>query len=223
MDSRYSEITEIIKKYPLLGESYRIDDYINIDLSVNNSDLQGIDVVDRLERYINNKVKKATAKVAIGGYAEERNFYWSSEHFRSEENRTIHLGLDLWVQAGHSVYAPLEGSIHSFKYNSAELDYGYTIVLKHSIGNFTFHTLYGHLSSEGMDKLTMGNRIAQGEAFCFIGDPTTNGGWAPHLHFQVIIDMAQWNGDYPGVSTKSDANHYLQNCPDPNTLFTKQL
>lgn len=53
-----------------------------------------------------------------------------------------------------------------------------------------------------------------------VGFPKVNGGYAPHLHFQIIDDLQGNSGDYPGVVAKEDLDLYLQNCPDPN-LFLK--
>ena len=51
---------------------------------------------------------------------------------RSIERRTIHLGLDIFCDAGTPVHAPLRGTVHAFAYNPASLDYGGVIVLRHT-------------------------------------------------------------------------------------------
>ena len=43
--------------------------------------------------------------------------------------------------------------------------------------------------------------------------------YAPHLHFQIIKKLVNNFGDYPGVCSKKDLKHYLENCPDPNVLL----
>jgi hypothetical protein len=52
-----------------------------------------------------------------------------------------------------------------------------------------------------------------------LGLPPINGDYAPHLHFQIIIDMENKKGDYPGVCSSKTLAFYLQNCPDPNLLL----
>ena len=42
-----------------------------------------------------------------------------------------------------------------------------------------------------------------------------NGDWPPHLHFQLIVDMQEYRGDYPGACTIDEQDWYAQNCPDP--------
>jgi len=46
-----------------------------------------------------------------------------------------------------------------------------------------------------------------------------NGNWPPHLHFQIIIDIGNWQGDYPGVCKFSERERWLQNCPDPDIIL----
>lgn len=209
--------------YPVLGRDFKEDDYLDLDLSVNNDEIRALDVVEGLDEYINSKLRLAGKQVAIGGYKEERDFYWSSPLFKSElEKRTIHLGIDLWTKPMQSIYAPVDGIVHSVKYNNLPLDYGYTVLLKHSIGGFTFYALYGHLSDKGMDRLALGQRVSQGEIFAFVGHPDTNGGWAPHLHLQIIKDLEGNIGDYPGVCTKDKMNFYVGNCPNPLDVILKR-
>lgn len=214
-----SNFFESLHSYPVLGNGYIPTDYLSVDLSVNNGNIRGLDVVEGLDHFIKSKLAESSKKIAIGGYLEERDFYWSSPLFKSEaEKRTMHLGIDLWTAPMHPIYAPLQGTIQSVKYNSLALDYGYTVLLKHSIAGFTFYTLYGHLSDKDLGNLEVGKNIERGQLFAYIGHPETNGGWAPHLHLQLILDLEGNEGDYPGVCTKAMLKHYSQNCPNPELL-----
>jgi len=206
--------------YPVLGENFNQEDFYPIDLSINNDSIRGLDVVSGLDHYIKSKLAVAQKKIAWGGYGEERDFYWSSPLFKSENvKRTIHLGIDLWIDAEQEVFAPLDGEVHSMKYNNQPLDYGYTILLKHSLDDFTFYSLYGHLSDKGFQGLSIGQEIMKGDLIAYIGNPDTNGGWAPHLHLQLILDLETNHGDYPGVCTKEQQDYYLTNCPNPDFLI----
>ncbi|MEO6446181.1 MAG: aminotransferase class III-fold pyridoxal phosphate-dependent enzyme, partial [Gemmatimonadaceae bacterium] len=42
-----------------------------------------------------------------------------------------------------------------------------------------------------------------------------NGGWPPHLHFQVICDLLGREGDFPGVARARERAVWLSLCPDP--------
>jgi murein DD-endopeptidase MepM/ murein hydrolase activator NlpD len=197
--------------------------YVTLDLSVNNQDLTENKLGNStdLEKYINKYLKKNNAEVAFGGYIETRNLYQRSSIFKNNKiaERNIHLGLDFWIKAETPVFAALNGRIHSFKNNVGLGDYGPTIILEHQIENQKFYTLYGHLSLESLKGIKMGDFFKKGEHLANIGSSEVNGDYAPHLHFQIIKDIENYWGDYPGVCNTNDLNFYMENCPDPNLLL----
>ena len=65
----------------------------------------------------------------------------------------------------------------------------------------------------------MGDIVKKGEQIATLGLPPINGDYAPHLHFQIIIDMEGKIGDYPGVCNEKTLLFYKSNCPDPNLLL----
>jgi murein DD-endopeptidase MepM/ murein hydrolase activator NlpD len=85
--------------------------------------------------------------------------------------------------------------------------------------NIHFYTLYGHLSLISLENLTIGQLIEQGQLVGYIGEKKENGGWNPHLHFQIITDMDNMEGDYSGVASKIDALTMLHKCPDPQFIL----
>ena len=224
--TEFSSFLDGISKYPLpvLDASIPFKGYIPLDLSVSNPDLLGIDFSDStvLERYVNTHLTVNDALVGYGGYLETRNIYQRSAYFNKEDaatERNIHLGMDLWLGAGAPISAPLDGVVHSFAYNQNFGDYGPTIILKHSLNDVVFYTLYGHLSLSSIENLREGHRFKQGEQIATLGDASVNGDYPPHLHFQIIRDLGDWVGDYPGVCSKNDFEFYVANCPDPNLLL----
>ncbi|WP_373943365.1 peptidoglycan DD-metalloendopeptidase family protein [Polaribacter sejongensis] len=139
---------------------------------------------------------------------------------QSENNkRNIHLGIDLWCKENTKVLAVLDGEIHSFKNNKNYGDYGPTIILKHQIKKEVFYTLYGHLSLKSIENIKIGDTVLQGNTIGYLGDSSVNGEYAPHLHFQIIRDLEDNFGDYPGVSSKENIAFYKNNCPNPNLLL----
>ena len=212
-----------IKNCTVLGNFISIQDYTPIDISIHNVQFNKLQLknADDFERYIELYLEEKNAKVAYGGYNETRNLYKRSGIFNdpSIEERNIHLGLDLWIKAGTPVLAALDGTVHSFNYNTGLGDYGPTIILEHTLENHIFYTLYGHLSLESLKKLSVGDFYAQGQLLATLGDSSVNGDYAPHLHFQIIKDMQGMHGDYPGVCSKKNVEFYLNNCPDPNVLL----
>jgi murein DD-endopeptidase MepM/ murein hydrolase activator NlpD len=206
--------------FPIKG-SFTGRDLIPIDLSV-NSGLREEDymTLEGLQNYVFGKIKKAGALGGYGGYAEKRAIYRKSGVFTSETDwRSIHLGLDIWFPAGTEVCAPLPGKVYGFGNNDAKGDYGPTIILEHVLGNESFHTLYGHLSEDSLEGLSVGKMILRGESFARLGRPAENVDWPPHLHFQVIKDLHGNRSDYPGVCFESEKEVYMKNCPNPIDFF----
>lgn len=165
-------------------------------------------------------VRRGESPALIGGYGEDRSVYRGSSLFASgrsgdEEPRTIHLGVDVWTDAGTPVAAPRDGRVHSFANNSSFGDYGGTVILEHDVDGGKMHALYGHLALCSLEGKTVGAVVEAGEVFAWLGAPQENGGWPPHLHFQLIVDPAGYRGDYPGVARASERELWLRRCPDP--------
>lgn len=155
----------------------------------------------------------------VGGYAEHRTIYARSEVFDGAEPRRLHLGIDVWGPVDTPVFAPLEGYVHSFSFNDFFGDYGATIILRHQLDGLSFNTLYGHLSLRDLAGLQEGQYISRGVEFAHFGPAKENGYWPAHLHFQIVTEMHEKKGDYPGVCKYSEKEKYLENCPDPNLIL----
>jgi len=174
------------------------------------------------------EMERAGACVGIGRYGEARSIYTSALFGSSEkptdERRTIHLGIDLQVAPGSAVRAPLDGVVHAFANNKAALDYGAVVILRHALPKSAgsaqeFFTLYGHLSTDTLEHLLIGQQIARGAKFAEVGTTAENGGWAPHLHFQIISDLLGYGTDFPGVARASERRVWTSLSPDPNLLL----
>ncbi|NIM15248.1 MAG: peptidoglycan DD-metalloendopeptidase family protein [Candidatus Aminicenantes bacterium] len=192
------------------------------DLSARSRELEGIDLndVEMFSDYIFAELRRRGIPVGVGRYAEDRVVYRHRSLFDGEkENRSIHLGIDIFVEPGTSISTPLWAEVHSFANNQSLGDYGPTIILRHEPEGVTFFTLYGHLSLRSLTGMHPGRRFAAGEVFARVGESQENGGWPPHLHFQIITDMGQWRGDFPGVAAPSQLKKYLELCPDPNLIL----
>lgn len=177
---------------------------------------------------------RGAARYGIGGYGELRGVYALSALFNRQlaqhnsegiealkqvEPRRLHLGTDIWGEAGTPVHAPLGGIIHSFAFNNNHGDYGATIILSHQLENCSFFTLYGHLSLADLKNCYEGDYVVAGQKFAHFGPPAENGNWPPHLHFQIIEHIGLYRGDYPGVCKASEKDMYLANCPDPDLIL----
>lgn len=207
------------------------DKLLLMDFTAANTHLTDEILADttKFSQYVHYQLQQNHCSYGIGGYNEHRTIYSRSEAFdadkytltkaQKQEPRRLHLGIDIWGLAGTTVYAPIGGVVHSFAFNNAFADYGATIILQHQLDGIVFHTLYGHLSLKDLAYLKEGKYISQGEVLGHFGEPTENGQWPPHLHLQVIRDMQEMKGDYPGVCRFSERAYYLKNCPDPDLIL----
>jgi murein DD-endopeptidase MepM/ murein hydrolase activator NlpD len=195
---------------------------IALDLSATNSELNP-SIYGNISAFCDYIEKKCDGRIGFGGYLEHRVIYEPHVDFATsfEDFRNIHLGMDFWTIAGTSVFAPLAGEVHSFQMNEGSGNYGPTIILFHPAEKI--YSLYGHLQREDLIELEVGAPISEGQLLCHLGKPAENGGWPPHLHFQLIRDMQGFLGDYPGVCSQRDLTFYSNNCPDPATWNTSNL
>ncbi len=169
------------------------------------------------------KMRASGSAVAIGQYNEARLLYttpiFEAAHGQPGENRTIHLGLDVFANPDTKVIAPLDGTVHLAGINSNDLDYGGVVILKHDADGDIFYSLYGHLEHDAVRALEIGQSIKKGDAFAALGTPEENGGWAPHLHFQIILDLLDMGLEFPGVCTPTEREIWCAFSPDPNLLL----
>lgn len=192
------------------------------DFTETNTELAKVDLTDigAFTSYILTALEAAGVIMGAGGYGEDRVLYQKSGLFAGEgEPRSIHLAIDLWLPARTEIFAPLQGSVHSFQDNHNYLDYGPTIIIEHRLNGIKFYTLYGHLSKDSLEDLSIGKNIIKGERVACLGNSSENGQWPPHLHFQIISDMLGRTGDFPGVAKPSEKDYYLGLCPNPNLVL----
>ena len=189
-----------------------------LDLTARNDALALVDLKDTaaFEQWIADTLR---GNVGLGGFMEDRVVYRRSEYFSGDEARSLHLGIDIWTSAGTLVYAPWEGTVHSFQDNQGFGNYGPTIILEHTLSNNKFYTLYGHLSRASLAPLVVGQPIAKDERLGAIGPYPENGDWPPHLHFQAMTTLLGWQGDFPGVIARSQKEEYAKICIDPAYLL----
>lgn len=219
-------LVSILKAIPptkIIDSSIDFSKYVPLDLSITNKELMESkpENATEFEIFISNYLNNNNAEVAFGGYIEGRTLYKRSTIFKNDSvpERNIHIGLDLWTKVNTAVLAALDGKVHSFKNNVGLGDYGPTIILEHEVENEKFYTLYGHLSLESIKELSVGKQFKKGEQIATLGNAAVNGDYAPHVHFQIIQDIEDYWGDYPGVCNSNDLNFYIENCPDPNLLL----
>jgi len=182
---------------------------------------------------------------SIGRYNEHRRNMYTTGLFKGVRN--IHMGIDIWVPEGTPVCAFADGNVLFLRDNDNPGDYGPTIVTEHRVrlgphppGNInppgsidlpetkhpsgtidpsgTIFALYGHLSRKSLEKVTEGMPLKAGQPFAEVGGAHENGGWVPHLHFQLSRERPPVP-DLPGVVAPEDHERALRIYPDPQLVL----
>jgi len=212
---------------PVLDIDLRTAPLKIFDLSVASSLVHG-NPEKNTEAYITKRLwaemQAANAKAGIGRYNEARMLYTSplfvTGNVSTAEHRAVHIGIDLFAETGAAVHAPIAGKVFAFSNNDAPQDYGPVVILEHTTDKGEpFYTLFGHLSPDSLEGLYAGKPIACGERFGRIGAADVNGGWTPHLHFQIITDLLDMSCDFPGVVRSGERSLWTLFSPDPNLVI----
>jgi 4-aminobutyrate aminotransferase-like enzyme/Ser/Thr protein kinase RdoA (MazF antagonist) len=212
---------------PVLDPDPARSSRLSFDMSVGSlewSTLRGSDDAEDWTEAIGARLRATGAVLGVGRYDEAR-FCYTAPQFRSPSEsgdslRTVHLGVDLFAPAGTPVLAPLGAVVATVADNRGHLDYGPTVILRHELGGgASFYTLYGHLDPDALERWAPGQAIERGEVVGRIGASRDNGGWAPHLHLQIIADTLGTSGDFPGVAPANERVVWLSISPDPNLIL----
>lgn len=164
-----------------------------------------------------NDYQKFKEPYSIGKYNEKRYDLYKGDLFE-KNSRFIHMGIDIGAPIGTIVKSFFDGEIFSFKNNDLTLDYGYTIITKHMFDNVHIFALYGHLSKSSLKDKKVGQKIYSGEEIATVGNETENGGWPPHVHFQLSL-IEPKTCDLPGVVSKENHEVALKVFPDPRHVL----
>ncbi len=160
--------------------------------------------------------RKLKSKFGVGKYNEKRPTMYSHSQYKGERN--IHMGIDIAAPVNTPVKSFYNGIIHGFANNSTPGDYGYTLIVEYKIQSKKLYALYGHLSEKSVATKVIGQEVDSAEIIAWVGDRSENGGWNPHLHFQLSwvkpkkIDMA-------GVVSEVDRDKALEIYPDPQLVL----
>ena len=193
-------------------------------LKLNSSSylLKGNPNNNEINKRVNKVYNRDNSNIGIGLYKEKRKVY-KGTNFVSElnvnERRNIHLGIDIFIEQGTDLFAPIDGKVKILKNNAIKYDYGPTLVLEHQFKKIKFYTLYGHLSKVILKKLKIGKKIKKGEWIGKIGNTSENGNWLPHLHFQIILDLLNNKENFPGVGEEYLIDVWSKISPDPNLIL----
>ena len=153
----------------------------------------------------------------VGKYDEVRPGMYAGEQFM-EGQRNIHMGIDIAAPEGTPVSLFFEGVVWAFTDHDRPYDYGPTIITQHTWLNQTVFALHGHLSRESLHGLEVGQFIDRGTPFATVGSQEENGGWNPHLHFQLSLIEPE-TCDLPGAVSARDREWSKRIFPDPRLVL----
>ena len=178
-------------------------------------------VVNLPDEYVVLDLNKSSWKVpsgqfCVGKYNEVRPNMYNTGLFQGVRN--IHMGIDVGGPVGTPCMAFFDGIISHYGYNSEPGDYGFVVITKHIISGKNIWALYGHLDSSSIKGKRIGEKISKGEVLAWFGDYNENGGWEPHLHFQLSYREPQTH-DLPGVVSEEDREEALNDFPDPRLVM----
>lgn len=164
----------------------------------------------------------------IGRYDEYRPGMYTSDLFGGV--RDVHIGLDIGAPIDTPIYAFSDGIIHSFGNNLEDGSYGPTLITEHflslpeQVGSQILGqkkkvwALHGHLSLDSITGITVGSQIKAGDIIAKVGSEEVNGGWPPHVHFQLSLKEPETH-DMPGVVEQEVRESALEVYPDPRLVL----
>jgi len=152
----------------------------------------------------------------VGKYNEKRLRMYLESMFDNERN--VHMGVDIWTKSGTPVYSFWDGEVSYIQNNDQAGDYGPTIVIRYELNDSPLYALYGHLSKESLAMVSIKGGVKKGQKIATLGSKQVNGGWAPHLHFQLSVEDPG-EADMPGVVAPKDREEALKTYPDPRMVL----
>ncbi len=152
----------------------------------------------------------------VGKYDEVRPNLYNTNLFGGTRN--IHMGIDIGGPVGTPCMAFADGEVSHFGYNPRPGDYGNVVITRHDIGGTSVWALYGHMDAASIRGKTVGQKVSGGEVIAWFGGRHENGGWEPHLHFQLSLIEPETH-DLPGVVAPEDREQALLDYPDPRLVL----
>src|SRR3989344_5661245 len=157
--TNYIDIVELIDAKeniaPVVPIEILTSPFYRFDLSRHNPDIAHVDMgrPETLRKYIVDTLTERRCGWGFGGWGEDRALYKTHPFFKDKAgDHSIHLGMDIWLPAETPVFVPFTGTVHGFKDNSTDHNYGPSIITEHRIGDASF--TYSSVTSAYMRSIT---------------------------------------------------------------------
>ncbi|GHH69313.1 4-aminobutyrate aminotransferase [Streptosporangium violaceochromogenes] len=135
---------------------------------------------------------------------------WPGGHDTARQ--TVHLGRDLFAEAGSTVRCPLAGVVHSVLARSPAHGAGGVVVVEHrTAGRVPFWTLYGHVDP---GPVAPGDELSPGDTL-----GTVAGTGRSFLHLQTMTHLVGLGAGFPGAVPAAEADVWTNISPDPVRLL----
>src|SRR5699024_5432678 len=128
-------------------------------------DPDGMKIFDFTKGYDPEYVK--SFEWGIGKYNEKRRNMYTAPQYKNSRN--IHMGIDIYAEAGQPVFSFYEGTVCYKADNNQPGNYGPTLVLCYILDEQPLFALYGHLSRENLDNTSEGERVKKGQKIASVG------------------------------------------------------
>ena len=167
------------------------------------------------QEFTDSFLDRHKVRYAVGGYGEDRSLMLAGTLI-AKQGRSIHLGLDAWSKNLEPLLAPCDGSIIRTGYEEQSFGYGHYLIFQ-PVDKTMPYIFFGHL---GSDLPALGT-VKAGMEIAHLGDwrNNENGGWARHVHIQMLRQLPP-EGETPiGYSSQADFELNSQKYPNPLGYF----
>jgi 4-aminobutyrate aminotransferase-like enzyme/Ser/Thr protein kinase RdoA (MazF antagonist) len=162
-------------------------------------------------------------ELGVGLWLERRPVYEGAafeSRLIKDQRRDTHLGIDLFLPVGTPVFAPLAGTVVSTALDPMAQGFGGVLLLRHEPEpGLVFFTLWGHLDPSTSGGWANGAAVKPGDVLAHLGHSDVNGGWPPHLHFQLLTLPFTQAHEVPGVCEAALADVWAELSPDPSLFL----
>ena len=221
-------IVEYLKYEPtpitsIFGQEITPQNAVGIDLSVGSSLTHFVDphTLDPLIDKDDLLKKRSLGKnIGVGAISQARltrlkqplATFWGNPN----KQRTIHLGIDLFVDPETPVFSPLGGKVHALNFFGHQNAEDTVLILSHlTRDNDIFFTLYRHLMADSLKNLEVGQIIEPGTCIGTVGFPDITGTQVSYLSFQLIVDLLNLETKFPAVVPASEREIWEWFSPNP--------
>lgn len=157
--------------------------------------------------------KGTKAPYTIGRYDEIRSGLY-------EGSRTLHMGVDIGAPAKTPIYHFFDGKILAVvDLRGKPKDFGILVITEHQIDHQTVFAAYGHVDPEALQSLQVDQQFGRGTLLGRIASKEDNGGWNPHLHFQLSLVHPLEPHLIVGVVDPKERQQALAIYPDPRVVL----